>query len=133
MTPTEAMQSWLRLEHEAVWLYPVVGARFEGLAGRARSSYSAHRSRRDQLLSRLHALGVEPAPTALAYDEGTLRTTKQARAAAQRVEGNIAAACLVLAGLAEGDERTFAVAELRRAALAELTWGGEPSAFPGLP
>ncbi|AXT85229.1 hypothetical protein C6I20_08515 [Aeromicrobium sp. A1-2] len=132
MTPTEAMQSWLRLEHEGIWLYPLIGARFDDLAAQARSSYAAHRTRRDQLLSRLNAAGVEPAPTALAYDEGELRTIKQARAAAQRVERNIAATCLLLAGVTDGDERTHAVTELRRAALAELTWGAEPTAFPGL-
>ncbi|MGA8987638.1 ferritin-like domain-containing protein [Aeromicrobium sp.] len=133
MTPDEAMQSWLRIEHEAVWLYPVIGARFDGLASKARSSYLAHRNRRDQLLARLHASGVDPAPTSLGYDEGPLRSTKQARAEAQRVERNIAAACLTLAGVTDGDARTYAVDNLRRAALAQIKWGAQPTAFPGLP
>ena len=31
MTAISAMQNWLALEHEAIWLLPVVGARFDEL------------------------------------------------------------------------------------------------------
>jgi hypothetical protein len=133
MTSTEALQGWLALEHEAVWLYPIIGARFDAVASRARRSYGKHVDVRDGLLARLHQLEVEPAPTALSYDVSRLRTAAQARVAAQQVEREIAAACLTLAGDSSGDLRTYATAGLRRAALAELTWGGPPTAFPGLP
>lgn len=133
MTATETLQDWLALEHEAVWLYPVIGARFDALAGRARASHGKHRDARDRLLSRLHETDIEPVPTALAYDVGPLRTKAQALAAALQVERDIAAVCLTLAGDTIGELRTYATAGLRRAALAEITWGGPPDAFPGLP
>ena len=133
MTSTETLQDWLALEHEAVWVYPVIGARFDALAGRARTSYGKHRDLRDQLLSRLHQMDVEPVPTELSYDVGQLRTKANAIAAARRIERDIAAVCLTLAGDSTGDLRTYATAGLRRAALAEIAWGAQPDAFPGLP
>lgn len=133
MTSTETMQDWLALEHEAVWLYPVIGARFDDVAGRARRSYAAHRDMRDRLLARLHQLEVEPVPTRLSYDVGRLRTKPRAVASARQIERDIAAVCLTLAGDSTGELRGYATAGLRRAALAELTWGGPPAAFPGLP
>ena len=133
MTSTETMQDWLALEHEAVWLSPVIGARFAAVAGRARSSYDSHRDARDRLQFRLHELGVEPVPTQLSYEVGRLRTRARANAAARQIERDIEAICLTLAGDSTGDLRAYALRGLRRAALAELTWGGAPQAFPGLP
>ena len=133
MTSTEAMQDWLALEHEAVWLYPVIGARFTAVAGHARTSYDKHRDVRDRLLFRLHQMDVEPVSPALSYDVGRLRTRARALAAARQIEGDIAAACLTLAGDSTDGLRTFAIAGLRRAALAQIAWGGPPKAFPGLP
>jgi hypothetical protein len=133
MTSTKVLQGWLGLEHEAVWLYPIIGARFAAVANRARRSYGRHVDVRDGLLARLHQLEVEPASTALSYDVSRLRTETRALKAARQLEREIAAACLTLAGDSSGDLRTYATAGLRRAALAELTWGGPPTAFPGLP
>lgn len=132
MTPTDAVQGWLALEHEAVWLYPVIGARHDTLSRSARRSYDAHRNARDGLLARLNRAGAEPVAVALSYDVGSLKTAADARAVARRLERRIEAACLTLAGVSEADERASATASLRRAALAELTWGGRPAAFPGL-
>ena len=46
MRPEEqqALQTWLALEHEAVWLYGQIGARVRDLSGAARASYDAHRT-----------------------------------------------------------------------------------------
>lgn len=133
MTATEAMQSWLALEHEAVWLYPVIGARFDGLADRARESDEAHRDVRDRLMAGLRALDVEPVAAKLSYDIKGMRSSQRAQRAARQLEGSIAAACLALAGdSTEDDGQTYAIKGLRRAARAELTWGGRPRAFPGL-
>jgi hypothetical protein len=129
-TPTEAMQDWLALEHEAVWLYPVIGARFPQ-DERATTSFSDHRLTRDRLLARLHATGAAPATPHLAYGKPPA-SRKAAVAAAKDMESRISAACLALTGVTEGAPRTFAVEELRRAALAALVWGAEPQAFPGL-
>lgn len=133
MTSTEDLQDWLALEHEAVWIYPVIGARFKDLADRARDSYDDHRDVRDRLLLRLHEMNIEPVPTALSYDVVRLRTRGRARAAAQQVERGITAACLRLIGDSVGDLQAYATEGLRRAALAELGWGARPRAFPGLP
>ncbi|MCL8253410.1 ferritin-like domain-containing protein [Aeromicrobium fastidiosum] len=65
MTPTEALQAWLALEHEAVWLYPVVGARLDALRDRATTSFEAHRDVRDDLVVRLRTRGVEPVSASL--------------------------------------------------------------------
>ena len=134
MTPVEqAVQAWLALEHEAVWFYPVVGARIDGLRKRAGTSYRAHRDTRDAVLAAVRTLGVEPVVAALGYATGPITARAQATSAAQSLEARISAATLVLAGEAEGDLRALAIAHLRRSALAELTWGAEPKAFPGLP
>ena len=133
MTSTEAMQDWLALEHEAVWLYPVIGARFAAVADLARTSYGAHRNVRDGLLARLHQMDVEPVPTALAYDVGRLRTKARSVVAARQIERDIAAACLTLVGDSTKELQAYATAGLRRAALAEIAWGAPPDAFPGLP
>ena len=133
MTPTEALQAWLALEHEAVWLLPVIGARFDGLLDVATTSYDAHRVVRDDLVGRLRQAGISPVPTRLSYVMGRLDTTTQARGAVRKVEVRISAACLALARVGEGDTRAYGLKGLTRAALAELTWGAKPHAFPGLP
>jgi hypothetical protein len=133
MTSEQALQQWLALEHEAVWFYAQVGGRFSAVAPTARTSYATHVGVREALLERLHKAGVEPTTTALAYGVGKLRNADDARKFARGLESRIAAACLTLVGVVEGEDRTFATAALRKAALAELTWGSHPSAFPGLP
>lgn len=133
MTPTDALQAWLALEHEAVWLHPVIGARHRDLLPRARTAFETHRDTRDALLRRIEGLDAEPVSTALTYDVGSLASANRARRAARDLEARISAACLTLAGATEGDVRAYAVKNLTRAALAELTWGAKPRAFPGLP
>jgi hypothetical protein len=133
MTPTEALQAWLALEHEAVWVYPVVGARIDDLRGRATASYEAHRDARDVLVGRLRSLGADPVEAALGYDVGRLTSASEARTLAQSLEARICAAELTLAGVAEAGLRELAVTALRTSAVAEQTWGAPPTAFPGLP
>jgi hypothetical protein len=133
VTPVKALQAWLALEHEAVWLCPVVGARSKTLFDRATASYKAHRDVRDELSARLRSLGARPVAGALSYDVGPLTTPEECRAAVQSLEVRIAAACLTLAGDSEHDLRRYAVTNVRRAALSEQAWGAGPQAFPGLP
>lgn len=133
MTAVSAMQQWLAVEHEAVWLYSLVGARFSSLTDQARRTRDTHLVARDDLLDRLHKAGAEPVATGLSYDVGPLKTQDEARKAVRDVEGRIAAATLALVGEASGVTRDLATKALRRAALTDLTWGGAPVAFPGLP
>lgn len=133
MSTAEDLNTWLALEHEAVWLYPVIGARFADLLPRATRSFEAHRDTRDALIGRLHDLGVDAVSTQLSYEPGLPTTDKQAKNAAQDLESRICAACLQLAGDSETTMRASAIKNLKKAALAELAWGATPQAFPGLP
>jgi hypothetical protein len=129
---TEDFQRWLALEHEAVWLYGVIGARVNGLSRAARTSYDAHREVRDRLLQWIDDRGGRPVGTALSYGDDVVDSRRAARAAAADVESRIAAACLTAFGPADTAGRRFAMAGLRRAALAALDWGADVRAFPGL-
>lgn len=132
MTIAEDLNTWLALEHEAVWLYPIIGARFEGLRPRATRSFESHRNTRDALLGRLQKISTEPVSTRLSY--GAAPTSRaHATSAAQDLESRIAAACLQLTGEAGGSTRSYAIKNLHRAATASQTWGAPPRAFPGLP
>ena len=131
-TRVEDLQRWLALEHEAVWLYGVIGARVGDLAKPARTSYDAHRAVRDRLLELIDGLGGRPVGTALTYGNELVDSPRAARAAASDVEARIAAACLTVFGPADTTGRRFAMAGLRRAALATLDWGADARAFPGL-
>ena len=130
---TDALQRWLALEHEAVWLYPVIGARFDALTKTARTSFEAHRDTRDDLIARLRTMGVEPVATQLSYDVGPLANPAEAKEAARVLESSISAACLAMVGVTEDALRKYAIRGLTKAARAELAWGAQPQAFPGLP
>jgi hypothetical protein len=133
MTRLDDLQAWLALEHEAVWLYGMIGARVDNLAKPARTSYDAHRAVRDRLLLLVDEAGGTPDGPALTYGEEVIASAKQARAAASSVEERIAAACVALfGGGVDKDGRRFAMSGLRRAALAGLDWGAPVRAFPGL-
>lgn len=132
MTRLDDLQAWLALEHEAVWLYGMIGARVDRLARPARVSYDAHRMVRDRLLRLVDGAEGDPVGPALTYGDDRVDSAKEARAAASNVEERIAAACVTLFGNSARDERRFAMSGLRRAALAALDWGAPVRAFPGL-
>ena len=132
MTRIDDLQAWLALEHEAVWLYGLIGARVDGVAKSARTSYDAHRVVRDRLIARVEQSGGEPVGPALTYGDSRVDSPKDARAAASSVEERIAAACVTVFGGADSDGRRFAMSGLRRAALAALDWGAPVRAFAGL-
>ena len=131
MTRLDDLQAWLALEHEAVWLYGMIGARVDSLARPASTSYDAHRAVRDRLLSLVSSAEGVPVGPALTYGD-RVDSAKDARTAARNVEERIAAACVALFGHSGRDERRFAMSGLRRAALAALDWGAPVRAFPGL-
>ena len=132
MTRLDDLQAWLALEHEAVWLYGMIGARVDGLGRPARTSYDAHRAVRDRLLSLVDSAEGDPVGQALTYGDERVDSAKGARAAASDVEERIAAACVTLFGHSGRNDRRFAMSGLRRAALAALDWGAPVRAFPGL-
>jgi hypothetical protein len=132
MTRLEDLQAWLALEHEAVWLYGMIGARVDRLTKPAATSYDAHRVVRDRLRTLVHEAGGKPVGPALTYGEKRVDSARDARTAARSVEERIAAACVTLFGDVGRKDRRFAMSGLRRAALAALDWGAPVRAFPGL-
>ena len=132
MTRLDDLQAWLALEHEAVWLYGMIGARVDVLARPAGTSYDAHRIARDRLRTLVDDAGGQPVGPALTYGADRIDSAKDARAAASNVEERIATACVTLFGTVSPDDRRFAMSGLRRAALAALDWGAPVRAFPGL-
>ncbi len=132
MTLLDDLQAWLALEHEAVWLYGMIGARVDDLSKPARTSYDAHRVVRDRLLTLVDQAGGEPVGSALTYGNQRVDSPNEARTGASNVEERIAAACVTLFGDASANRRRFAMSGLRRAALAALDWGAPVRAFPGL-
>lgn len=128
----EALQAWLALEHEAVWLYGMVGARVDDLGESARRSFDAHRAVRDRLAVLIDDASAQPVGPRLTYGDDRVDSAGDARVTAQSVEQRITAACLNLFGSSGEDGRRFAMAGARRSALASLDWGGAPQAFPGL-
>jgi len=125
-------QRRLALEHEAVWTYGLVGARFPSLAEAARTALAAHRSARDRVARRVTALGGRPVGTRAAYDVPDPADETAGRSLAQDLEARIAAVCVGTVAVTQDRVRDRAVQDLRDAAMAGLRWGAAPEPFPGL-
>lgn len=126
------LQACLALEHEAIWLYSYVGARFTAIGATARKSYDRHRRLRDQLLALLReSRATNPLPAA-DYAVDNVTNVTRAKAVLRSLESRSAAAWLSVIGVTEGSDRQLALGHLRTAALAELDWDGKPEPFPGL-
>lgn len=131
-TVTAAWQRWLELEDEAVWTYPVIGARITALTSAVDSTLAAHTTVRSVLLARFDREGWSVPATPAGYDIGTVDTPAQAKTAAQSVENRITAAIVALVAVTKDEDRAYAVAALRRSAATAVTWGAAPTALPGL-
>lgn len=127
-----ATQRWLALEHEAIWTYGLIGARFADLADRARAQDAAHRRTRDRLHAAVRILGGRPVATQTAYAVADPADAATARVLAQDVEARIVAACVSLVAVTTERNRDSAVEGARTAATAGLRWGAAPEPFPGL-
>ncbi len=126
----ESWQAWLATEHEAVWLYSLIGGRFDEFSDVARTEWNRHRDTRDRLTALIGAAGEEPAGTRLAYRHAPTDTVADAQRAAQTIETKVEIASLTCIG--DAKHRSEVVAALRAAARAEADWGAKPTAFPGL-
>ena len=125
----ESWQAWLAVEHEAVWLYGLIGGRLDDLSDAARTEWNRHRDARDWLTALVRAAGAEPDGPELTY-QGAVDTVADARRAAQTIESQ--AEIAALACITDPTRRPEVVAALRAAARAEASWGAKPTAFPGL-
>jgi hypothetical protein len=126
----DAWQRWLAIEHEAVWLYGVIGGRVSDLAENARLAWDRHRDTRDRLTSLIRAAGAEPDGPQLGYGTNPINTAAAGRVAAQGIEETLATAAL--ACMSDGSVRSEVITALRSAARSAAEWGAKPSAFPGL-
>jgi len=124
------LQAWLALEHEAVWLYGVIGGRVSDLDDDAVRSWNHHRDVRDRLIGLLRAAGATPAAPSMGYEPTRIDSAGEARRAAQSIESRIAGACA--AALASDLDRARALTGLQTAARAGVQWGATPEAFPDL-
>ncbi len=132
MSELSLTQNWLALEHEAIWVYALVGARHRDLEDAARRQESAHRATRDRLSAVVTALGGSPVATQATYDVDDPADADAARALARDVESRICATCVQLVAVTQDDARDRAVRGLRTAALVQVRWAGAPEPFPGL-
>jgi hypothetical protein len=139
MTPLQALQETLAGEHAALYVYGVLGARVSDsgqpvLAARLTAAYTTHRGRRDQLTAMVRAAGGEPVAAELSYRlPNASRTAPQLRAGAAVTERRCAAVYAAAVGSTSRTDRQWAIDALADAAVRELSFGGRPAAFPGVP
>lgn len=126
----ESWQAWLAVEHEAVWLYGLIGGRIDDLQDAARAAWNRHRDTRDRLTAVIGAAGAEPDGPQLSYRQAAFESEADARRAAQTIEAKVE--IVAVACIDDAAHRREVVAALRAAARAASEWGAKPTAFPGL-
>jgi Domain of unknown function (DUF4439) len=138
MTPVQALQKALAAEHAAVHLYGLLGgqsskSRQPVLFARLEQTYEAHRAARDQLTVLVTRNGADPVAAKLDYAvPGPTSTPGQIRAVARTLERRVTRTYGELVANTAGNERRWAITALDASALRELSFGVEPSHFPGL-
>jgi hypothetical protein len=138
--PSDPYAAALAAEHMAIFAYGVVGGRLDNADKEAaRVAESAHRDRRDALISRLAATATPP-PAEPAYATPFPVTDRaSALRLAVAVEESTAGAWRSILALTAGPERKLALDALMAAAVQATRWreraGITPStlAFPGAP
>lgn len=139
MTPLEALQAALAGEHAAVYVYGVLGGRVSmseqpTLALALGTAYATHRQRRDELTARVSARGAEPVAAEVSYRlPNPASTTHQLTSAALETERRCAAVYADTVGSTSRGDRRWAVEALTDTAVRELSFGGSPESFPGVP
>jgi len=137
--PVPALQATLAAEHAAVFVYGVLGgrvsaARDPSVAALLRSAYDTHRGRRDRLRAVISGLGRVPVAAEVAYEVSAQnRSAAHLAQVALDTERRCAVVYSQLVASSTGAQRRWAVEALTDAALRELTFGGEPEAWPGAP
>jgi hypothetical protein len=131
-----ALQEALAGEHAAIWVLGVIGGQVPEKAQQAlhdniSSAYRAHRGRRDQLVTRITALGATPAAADAAYSLGEVDTPTLAMAAALRIEQRASEVYADVVARTSGPDRGWAVSALIDAAVRQLRFRGSPETFPG--
>jgi len=139
MTPLEALQATLAGEHAAVYVYGVLGGRTSvstqpELAAGLRAAYDVHRSRRDQVTAMIRAKGEEPVAAEVSYElPNDADTPGRCRRAAAEVEQRCTEVYAAAVGSTSRANRQWAIDALADAAVRQLSFGADPTSFPGVP
>lgn len=139
MDDVDPLQLCLAGEHAAVYGYGLLGGVLSAgisdapIAAAARASYAVHVDRRDQLTDTIRTGGPEPVASAAAYDVPTpVSGPVSASRLAQQLEGRCAGLYAQAVAALPSGERAFVSQSLLDCAVRAVSWGAEPSAFPGL-
>lgn len=129
----EALQAAVAGQHAAVW---ASGRAAAVLSGESRAAVeqelAEHRAARDDVRTRIVALGGIPVAAAAAYVEPFPVTgPRGGRRLMAHVNTAIAATYADLAAASEPEQRRGAAAQSWRAAERAVSWGAEPQPFPG--
>jgi hypothetical protein len=139
MSPLEALQTTLAGEHAAVYVYGVLGGRTSesaeaSLSAALRSAYEVHRMRRDQLSAMVLADDAEPVASAVSYQlPNAADTPGRCRRAALEIEQRCTELYAQAVGSTARANRQWAIDAMADAAVRQLTFGAQPSPFPGVP
>jgi len=138
MTPDEALQAALAVEHQVVYGYGLAAAHLTGKPyAAAVGALAEAQSRRDRLADLLRRRGAVPSPAAPAYvPPSPVTDAAGATALCLRLEHAAEGAAwdLVAAGSPGDEVRTLGVKWLGAAAVNAAHWaGGAASAEPALP
>ncbi len=103
------------------------------LFARLSQAYDAHRANRDRLTVLVSAKGADPVAAQVDYEvPGRTSTTGQIEAVARTIEGRVTRTYGELVANTSGGDRRWAITALDGSALREMSFGAEPSHFPGL-
>jgi len=129
----QALQAAVAGEHAAVWASGRAAGELGGTRrAQAQQELDAHRRARDELRSRVVALGAEPVDAALAYVEPfPVDDPAGGRRLMAHVNAALAATYADVAAASEPAARREAAAWSSEAAVRAVGWGAEAQAFPG--
>lgn len=136
-TELDALQATLAAEHNAVYVFGLIGSRTSSSAeaelyAALRAAYEAHRNSRDDLIGEIAGLGATPSPAAAAYTSPAGLDTSDGRyQAALALEQACASTYGALVGATAGPRRLGAIGLLNDVAARELSFRGTPEIFPG--
>ncbi|WP_245642705.1 ferritin-like domain-containing protein [Nonomuraea candida] len=132
----EKLRKALAAEHAALFAYGLLGARTSGeVRAKMTAAFESHRARRDQLRTRITALGGKPAEPDASYalpffPSGTALAVKLA----VHLESGVAAAYLELAAARDPELRRQAALAMQEAVTRSYSFRPDPpAAFPGMP